>query len=70
MIVFDFIKRMFGEGKIRAEFICSDGTSGSVKAPYIGQYIESEVLEHLKNAIEVEYGKKITHIKIVAHAEN
>ena len=63
----NFIRRLFGQGRIKAKFICSDGTEGTVKAPYTGQWNESEALDALKEEIEFKYDKKIVHIELVAH---
>lgn len=65
--MFDWIKKLFGEGKIRAEFELADGRSGIAKVPYIGQYDENKMLAHIKNSMQVEYGSKVTSLKITEH---
>lgn len=63
--MFDTIKRWFGEGHIYAEFKCEDGTSGRLKAPYIGDpetLDNEEFLEHIKNEIWFKHGKRVTEV--------
>ena len=68
--MFDFIKKMFGEGKVRAEFILADGRQGIVKVPYIGQYNEAELITGVKDKMFVEYGVRCTSLKVVGHCGN
>ena len=67
--MFDWLKRLHGEGAVRAEFMCSDGTTGTAKQSYIGEYVESEIIQHIKDKILIDHDKIITSIKIVAHTE-
>lgn len=66
--MFGFIRRMFGEGKIRAEVTFVDGSKGFVKVAYTGDpstldYKEFE--KNVKNVVFVEYGRVVKHVKIV-----
>jgi hypothetical protein len=66
--MFDFIKKMFGEGKIRADVVFEDGSIGTVKVPYIGDigtlsYCEFET--DMKRKIYVEHGRKVRSVTIV-----
>lgn len=66
--MFDFIKRMFGEGKIRARIVCSDGTTGVAKVPYIGDIStlnEDELKETIRQTVFVEYGKHVTSVTVL-----
>lgn len=66
--MFDFITRMFGEGKIRAEIICADGTEGIVKVPYIGDLSTLDIDEFtadVKRKVYVEYGRRVVKVNIL-----
>lgn len=66
--MFDFIRRMFGEGKIRAEITCDDGSTGTVKVPYIGDIDTldtSEFREEVRRQVLVNYGKRVTTVNII-----
>jgi len=66
--MFDFIKRMFGEGKIRAKITCDDGTTGTATVPYIGDIDtlnETELKATIRNQVFVNYGKRVTAVSIL-----
>jgi hypothetical protein len=66
--MFDFIKRMFGEGKIRAEIICADGTEGIVKMDYIGDLSTLDLDEFaakVKQQVFVKYGRQVVKVNIL-----
>lgn len=66
-----WIKRLFGEGFIYAEFICEDGVKGRSKAPYIGDpttFDKDEYAQALREEVWFKRGvgiKEITSIRIV-----
>jgi len=63
-----WFKRLFGEGKIRAELTFSDGTSGVAKMPYEGDIStldENELKLYVANYCLVEYGKTLTKMQII-----
>jgi hypothetical protein len=66
--MFDFIKRMFGEGKIRARIECDDGSTGTATVPYIGDIDtlnEEELGETIRQQVFVDYGKRVTSVTIL-----
>lgn len=70
--MFDFIKKLFGKGKIRANIICSDGTKGWVKCSYIGDpdsindpETMDKCIHNIKNEIWVKYGKEVVQVSVV-----
>jgi len=67
-MMFDAIKRMFGEGKIRAEITFDDGSFTAVKVPYIGDIDTldaSEFRETIRRQMLVDYGKIVTGVNII-----
>jgi len=66
--MFDFIKKMFGEGKIRTEVHFDDGSFIVVKVPYIGDINTldaTELRETIRQRMLVDYGKRTTTIHIL-----
>ena len=66
--MFDFIKKLFGEGKIRVEITFDDGAYASAKVPYIGDINTLDVAElknHVKRLCLVEYGRRATNVNII-----
>ena len=60
--MFDWFRRLFGEGTIRAEFICTDGSKGSLKVPYTGDistFSESELHRQVKYELWAKHGKEL-----------
>jgi len=67
-MMFDFIKRLYGEGKIRARIVCDDGSTGTATVPYIGDIDtldENEMSETIRSQVFVNYGKRVTTVKII-----
>lgn len=66
--VFDWLKRLFGEGNIYFDFVCDDGSTGRGKSPYIGDpatFDQNEYSEQIKAEIWHKHGKKVTQISNV-----
>jgi hypothetical protein len=66
--MFDFIKRMFGEGRIRFELTDENGKEWIGKAPYIGDIntmVESELKEEIARQWYVEHGTRIRDFKVL-----
>jgi hypothetical protein len=70
----DWIKSLFGKGKIRVEFKGLDRNgktvSGDGKMPYIGRFTEEDAIADIKRKILYEHGVIVTDIKIVAHLKD
>ena len=67
--MFDFIKKLFGDGVVHFTFTCTDGRSGKGKINYIGEYDREEVLRAIKKKLLVEENVVVTSLDIVAHYE-
>jgi hypothetical protein len=70
--MFDFIRRWFGQGRVRIEFSYLEGTSirtGSAKVPYEGLWDEKDCLDYVRNALIVEHGIYPIKMKVVGHIE-
>lgn len=66
--MFDWIKKLFGEGKIRVEFTDESGKEFIGKVPYIGDITtieEEELKEEISNQWLVKTGARIVDFKIV-----
>ena len=66
--MFDFVKRMFGEGKIRVEIEFDDGSTAVGLIPYIGDINtlgKAKLEETVKRMCLVEYGKRVTKVKFI-----
>lgn len=66
--MFDFVKRMFGEGKIRVEIEFDDGSTAVGLIPYIGDINtlgKAKLEEYVVRVCLVEFGKRVTNIKII-----
>jgi hypothetical protein len=66
--MFDFIKRLFGEGRVRLEGVTSDGRTFNGKLSYIGALHEKDIINHFAEMCMVEKGIKIIRARIVAIA--
>ena len=70
----DWIRRLFGKGKVRVEFkgINRNGkiVSGDAKVPYVGAWDENDVIKHIKNEIMYQHGIVVTEAKIVSHIQD
>jgi hypothetical protein len=65
-MMFGFIRRLFGHGKVRVEFVYSKGgrvLKGHAVIPYEGSYDEDLVIKHATNYLIVEH--QIAPLKIV-----
>ncbi len=68
--MFDWLKRCFGEGKIRVEGTLVDGTGFTAKLPYIGDIStmdEREILAKVRQEIRVEWGKTVATCRVVGY---
>jgi hypothetical protein len=69
----DWIKGLFGRGRIRIEFEGVDRNgkvvTGDAKMPYVGSYDKESALSEFKNQIMYKDGIVITKATIVAHIE-
>ena len=67
----DWLKSLFGKGKIRVEFKGIDRNGklveGDGKMPYIGKFTEEDAIAELKQKILYEHGITVTEVTIVAH---
>lgn len=68
--MFDWLKKLFGEGHIYCDIECADGTIGRAKAPYVGDpdtLDREEYIKQLKSEIWFKKGKvvtKVTNIRV------
>lgn len=65
--MFDWLRSLFGEGKIRCLFQTEDGQTGHAKVPYTGSLdtiTELELLEQVCAILRTEQGIKIKRIRI------
>lgn len=70
--MFDWIKKLYGEGKIRVECVLSGGRKCTVKMPYVGDIDtmdEIEVIQTAKDYVKVEHGLIVVSAKIVGIVE-
>lgn len=67
--MFDWIKKLFGEGTVRFTFKSSDGRNGTGKISYIGEYDEKEVRKAIRNKMIVDHNVDVLSIEIVGHYE-
>ena len=64
----DWLKRLFGEGKIRVEMITADGRKGVGVIPYTGDISELDATEFKRDVIEqiwVSKGERVKEVTIV-----
>lgn len=70
--MFNFIRKLFGEGIIRVELLFHDGRAGIAKIPYTGDIStldKDELFQELKSQCFVKYGRKLTGIKVLGYTE-
>lgn len=67
--MFDWIKRLYGEGVVHFTFETVDGRTGTGKIPYIGEYDEAELIATVKRTMRVEHNVIVSALTIVAHHE-
>lgn len=63
--MFDFIKKLYGQGHIYAVAECDDGSIARVKAPFIGDpdtLDESEWIRSVKNEIWFKHKKNVVKV--------
>ena len=69
----DWIKSFFGQGRVRAEWTGFDPTgkkvTGDAKAPYVGMWDETAMIDYIKQQLLYKHGIKVTDIKIITHIE-
>ena len=67
----DWIKSLFGRGRVRVQWKGFDtsGTilTGNAKAPYVGKWDESAMIDYIKQQLFYQHGVTVTRIEIVAH---
>jgi hypothetical protein len=71
--MFDWLTRMFGEGKIRVEGTLTDGTTFAAKCPYIGDINtldERELFAKLRADMLVNHGKRVASCRVVGFTES
>jgi hypothetical protein len=70
--MFDFIRRLFGQGRVRVEFNYLEGSSirtGLARVPYQGEWDEQACLDYVRNELIIEHGIYPIKMKIVGHIE-
>lgn len=67
--MFDFIKKLFGDGVVHFTFECTDGRTGKGKINYIGEYNKVEVLRAIKQKLLVEENVMVNDLEIIARYE-
>ncbi len=66
--MFDWLKRLFGEGYIYSEFTLEDGRKGKARTPYIGDpttFDEAEYTQSLREKVYFKYNKRIHDVRSV-----
>jgi hypothetical protein len=67
----DWIKSLFGKGRLRIEFEGVDQAgklvSGNAKMPYIGKFTEEDAIAEFKEQCMYKHGVRVTRAAIVAH---
>ena len=66
--MFDWIKRLFGEGYIYATFECTDGSKGRSRVPYIGDINtldRNEIIQNIKREVFFKSGKTVKTVTII-----
>ena len=68
--MFDWYKKLFGEGVMRFEVMTSDARPGVVKIKYIGDINTvdmEEVKFRIRNECLVKYGEEVVSVKYIGH---
>lgn len=66
--MFDFIRRLFGEGKVRVSFTTVEGRNGAMIIDYLGdpKSIDmGELEQHTRDKLLVEHGLHMKTFKFV-----
>ncbi len=70
----DWIRSLFGRGRVRIEFEGIDQTgnivSGDGKVPYIGRYTEQDVIAYFKKELLYQHGVSATKVEIIQHIKD
>lgn len=70
----DWIKGLFGRGRVRIEFEGVDLNgkivTGDAKMPYVGSYDDESALSEFKNQIMYKDGIVVTKATIIAHIKD
>jgi hypothetical protein len=70
--MFGFIRRLFGQGRVRIEFDYFKGNqlyTASAKVPYQGQWNEAQCLVYARDHLIVEHGIHPVNMKVVGHIQ-
>lgn len=68
--MFDAIRKLFGEGKIRVEAETLTGGKVTIKVPYTGDIstlVDAEFKEEIRRRVYVEHGERIHNIRITGY---
>lgn len=66
--MFDWLKKLFGEGYIYSEFTYGDGKKGKARAPYIGDpetFDEAEYIQALREEVYFKHNICISNVRTV-----
>ncbi len=70
----DWIRSLFGRGRVRVEFEGIDKTgkvvNGDGKVPYIGRYTEQDVVAYFKKELLYQHGVIATKVEVIQHIED
>lgn len=65
--MFDWLKKLYGQGRVRIEWKAENGSFGTAKMPFIGAFdSEAELIEIFINECLLEKNIKITKARIIA----
>jgi hypothetical protein len=64
--MFDWLKKLHGEGVARYSFILADGRQGNAKLPYIGKWDSAEAEQGVRDSLLVQFGSRVVDIEFVA----
>jgi hypothetical protein len=70
--MFGFIRRLFGQGRVRIEFDYIEGNqlrTGAAKVPYQGLWDEAQCLDYARNQLIV-HGIRPVNMKVVGHIQD
>ena len=71
--MFGFIRRLFGQGRVRVEFTYLEGSkirTGSAKVPYEGEWDEEHCLNYVRNNLIIEHGIYPLKMQVVGHIQD
>ncbi len=64
--MFDWFRKLFGEGYIFSDIVCADGVTGRVKTPFIGDPATFELdsyIQEVKDDVYFKSGKTVVEVK-------